>query len=237
MFEAIKQKMKLWSAFRTVRTLEKKVGDRWSEEGGEAGLTRRRYDGYDVYLEHQRSKLDFILARRPKWMKKYEQTLAPALTQRLQALPFELNGKKALCLGARLGAEVRAFLAAGCFAVGIDLNPGKNNPYVLYGDFHHLPFPDRSADIVYTNAFDHVYKIDEWMAEVRRVLAKDGLLIVEAVDGSQKRESVGFYEALWWKDTKDVAELFRKYHFTVAHQTPITFPFPGTCFCLRAEAV
>ena len=46
-----------------------------------------------------------------------------------------------LCLGARLGTEVRALHNLGYFAIGIDLNPGVDNPYVLMGDFHKLVFP------------------------------------------------------------------------------------------------
>ena len=45
-----------------------------------------------------------------------------------------------LCLAARIGTEVKAFLDLGCFAIGIDLNPGTDNRYVVHGDFHDLQF-------------------------------------------------------------------------------------------------
>ena len=56
-------------------------------------------------------------------------------------------GCSVLCLGARLGGEVRAFTAMGALSIGIDLNPGPNNAYVLPGDFHHLQFAQSVFDV------------------------------------------------------------------------------------------
>ena len=62
-----------------------------------------------------------------------------------------------LCLGARQGTEVKAFLDLGCFAVRIDLEPGAENQFVVQGDFHDLKFPTESVDIVFTNSLDHAF--------------------------------------------------------------------------------
>lgn len=42
-------------------------------------------------------------------------------------------GTTVLCLGARLGGEVRAFKSHGATALGIDLNPGEGNMDVVAG--------------------------------------------------------------------------------------------------------
>ena len=55
----------------------------------------------------------------------------------------------------------RALHDLGYFAIGIDLNPGDANPYVLPGDFHRIVFPDASLDAVYTNALDHVFSLEQ----------------------------------------------------------------------------
>jgi hypothetical protein len=44
-----------------------------------------------------------------------------------------LAGKSILCIGARLGGEVRAFTRLGALAIGVDLNPGVRNPWSLWG--------------------------------------------------------------------------------------------------------
>ena len=42
-----------------------------------------------------------------------------------------LRGATVLCVGARLGGEVRAFKSLGALAIGIDLNPGTLNMDVV----------------------------------------------------------------------------------------------------------
>ena len=86
-------------------------------------------------------------------------------------------------LGARLGTEVRALMELGHLAVGVDLNPGAANQYVLHGDFHHLVFPDRSFSAVYTNTLDHVFDLPRLVDEIRRVLVPGGVLIADVVPG------------------------------------------------------
>src|SRR5439155_5163147 len=108
--------------------------DRWRH--GE--LARRRYDSYDAYLAHQSSKLDRIRERRGE---KDARVALPEFVRRFRACSALAGARAVVCLGARLGAEVRALLALGFFAVGVDVNPGPANEYVLHGDFHRLVFP------------------------------------------------------------------------------------------------
>ena len=81
---------------------------------------------------------------------------------------------KVLCLGARLGGEVRAFRALGALSVGIDLNPGSNNPLVLEGDFHHIQFADETSDVIFTNVIGHAFDLRLLGNEICRVLKPTG---------------------------------------------------------------
>src|SRR5215216_3610430 len=92
-----------------------------------------------------------VRAHRAKSIRAHDRRFYDALRERLETLPFPLLRRRVLCLGARQGTEVRAFIDRGGFAVGIDLNPGEKNRYVLIGDFQELQFATGSVDIVYTN--------------------------------------------------------------------------------------
>jgi SAM-dependent methyltransferase len=115
-----------------------------------------------------------------------------------------------LCLGARLGTEVRALHELGYFAVGIDLNPGPNNPYVLPGDFHRIVFADDSIDAVYTNALDHVFSLDRVVGEIRRVLRPGGVFLADLELGSEEGFIPGEYESAMWRDHRVLIEKIRE---------------------------
>src|SRR5690606_32891810 len=91
------------------------------------------------------------------------------------------------------------FIDRGAFAVGIDLNPGRENRWVVVGDFHALQFADASVDVVYTNSLDHAFDLSPVLAEVRRVLKDDGDFVVEMGLGVEEGGQPGFYEALSWR--------------------------------------
>ena len=111
-----------------------------------------------------------------------------------------------LCLGARLGSEVEAFISFGHAAIGIDLNPGPNNPYVMAGDFHALQFADASFDCVYTNSLDHAFELDKIAAEVRRVLRPNGLFLLEAVYGTDEGYKFGARDHTRWNTARGFAD-------------------------------
>ena len=77
------------------------------------------------------------------------------------------GGRTVLCLGARLGGEVRAFKSLGAVAVGIDLEPGRGNMDVVFGDFHDVPFAADSFDYAYSNVLDHIATCDGSAARSR----------------------------------------------------------------------
>lgn len=172
--------------------LRLRIGDEWEEAGG---FERRRYPDYETYLEHQKTKFS---ALRAKSVEGHDQRFHAALTERLAGMPLDFRGRNVLCLAARQGSEVRAFIDQGAFAVGIDLNPGRKNRYVVVGDFHDLQFADASVDYVYTNSLDHAFDLDRILGEVRRVLKPDGGFIVEANVSAGGSAPAGPYEAFVW---------------------------------------
>jgi len=109
-----------------------------------------------------------------------------------------------LCLGARLGTEVKALHGLGHFAVGMDLNPGPGNELVLPGDFRRIVFPDGAADAVYTNSLDHVSDFAQMMREVYRVLRSGGLFIVDHAKGYDEGFVPGNYEATHWATSESL---------------------------------
>ncbi|MHC4435651.1 MAG: glycosyltransferase, partial [Planctomycetota bacterium] len=91
---------------------------KWTKQGA---LDRKTYPSYDAYVKEQKSKLENGL---PFDLEKYDTEYRKALKDRLEKLDgWGWRGLSVLCLGARTGAEVKAFVDLGCFAVGVDLNP------------------------------------------------------------------------------------------------------------------
>ena len=163
----------------------------WKHEGA---VSQRQYGTYDEYVAHQKAKLDDLGG---------EAFINPDKATGMFRRRFELvsglsDGAKVLCLGARRGEEVRALRELGCDAIGIDLNPGKDNPYVVPGDFHALDYKDGALDAVYVNCLDHAFDLKKIVGEVHRVLRKDGRFIVDIVRGYDEGYTVGNRDAMHW---------------------------------------
>src|SRR5207302_10695829 len=105
------------------------------------------------------------------------------------------------------------------FAIGIDLNPGKENRYVVHGDFHDLQYAPNSIDVVYTNSLDHAFDIDRIATEILKVLKPDGLLIVEAVQGRDQGVNPRFVESFFWKNIDELVRVFVNAGFNVTLRT------------------
>jgi len=164
----------------------------WRRDGD---LAQRRYDSYEAYLEHQSQKLDRIEDR----LRAREEEDLAIFLDRFEHCEALTGCRVVLCLGARIGTEVRALHQLGYFAVGLDLNPGRDNPLVLPGDFHALVFPDGSVDAVYTNCLDHVFDLEKMMSEVRRVLRPGGVFVADVLEGYEEGFVPGDYEATHWR--------------------------------------
>jgi SAM-dependent methyltransferase len=195
----------------------------WEPEDDSA-LRHRIYASYDEYVRHQRSKLTMMA----EWVEaEYDQRFSAALAKRLREAGVVRRGQSVLCLGARIGSEVRTFHELGCFAVGIDLNPGSGSQFVLEGDFHDLQFPAACCDVVFTNSLDHAFDLDRVVAEVARVLKPSGVLVVEADDRPDK--GPGPWESLSWRRVDDLVAYLETRSWMVARRTTFDdYPWPGT---------
>jgi len=200
------------------------------------GLSRRVYSSYDTYVRHQQSKLKMLTSGGSFGLdgtnlSEYDDKFRRHLRSRLQSLNVVDGGKSVLCLAARLGSEVKAFLDCGCFAIGIDLNPGKENAYVLPGDFHHLVFADRSVDLVYCNSIDHAFDLTKLFAEVHRVIKPSGYFLAEVQLGAAEgqRNNTGLWESLSWDSTEIVQKAIEAQGFHVERSTAFSEPWPGRC--------
>jgi SAM-dependent methyltransferase len=173
--------------------------DAWRHDGP---LSVRRYATYDDYLEHQREKLDSLGGVAYKNPDKAVQMFR----RRFELIGAMPRSASVICLGARRGEEVRAFIELGHFALGIDLNPGPDAEYVVVGDFHGLNFADGSVDCVYTNCLDHALEIDKILAEVRRVLKPDGMFIIDIIYGYEEGYSTGNHDTMHWTTARHFSD-------------------------------
>jgi SAM-dependent methyltransferase len=210
------------------RDLFRRFGQEWDVTN--QGFQNRSYNSYEAYLEHQKAKLE------THDFGNYDTQFRQALRTRLVTLDIAWPGLVVLCLGARIGSEVKAFLDLGCFAVGVDLNPGPENRYVLHGDFHDLQFPPHSVDVAYTNSVDHLFNLERLANEVMRVLKPNGLFIVEAANGSDAGVKPGFFESFFWNEIDDLVRMFENAGFTLAGRFGITYPWPGEAILLKTTA-
>lgn len=197
----------------------------WSGNG--QGWKAREYESYEQYVKHQASKLGIV------HLTEYDTRFREALRQRMSDGPIAWRGRSVLCLGARIGTEVRAFHDLGAFAVGIDLNPGRNNSMVLVGDFHHLQFADASVEAIYTNCLDHALDLRTVLAEMRRVLKPSGCVVVEAQRGATEGEEFDDWAATSWDSVDGLVELFAREGFDVDRRTPFAYPWEGDSIIFR----
>lgn len=202
----------------------------WVPTSRDSGLAGRAIASYEEYVRLQKSKLEHLDLRR------HEARFRAVLRERLKQTGLTARGKKALCLGARLGAEVAAFRDCGCFAVGVDLCPGENNPFVLYGDFHGLEFPDASVDLVYTNSLDHAWDLERILSEVRRVLSPDGLFVVEADPGESESDAgPDLWQTLAWQRVDDLAAEIERLGWTLVSRGGFEYPRNGEQLVFRSR--
>jgi SAM-dependent methyltransferase len=195
----------------------------WEKDGL---FLKRQYASYEEYTEHQKEKLPLALEwaqeRGVDFDARWEKTLLDRLIQTSKIHSVKVPDSNVLCVGARLGGEVRAFNRLGYFAIGVDLNPGDNNPNVIIGDFHKLPFADNSIDLIFTNSIDHAFDISLMFKEINRVTKHDAKIIVEyATTGGP-----GPYEVTWW-DSGDVVKFLKSRKYIIESENDFGLPWTG----------
>jgi SAM-dependent methyltransferase len=201
-------------------------------------IQQRKYKDRDEYVAHQMSKTQGILKSREstaalvRWNHKY----CLALWQSLHAYPFITTGTSVLCLGARAGGEVKAFIQHGCFAVGVDLLPTPSNKWVVRGDFNHLQFAEGSVDVVFTNCLDHTNDLERTVSEIHRVLRPDGCFLLEIMsDEDDWRDQ---WACCHWESIEEVVKEIEAGLFQLVKRTklPTRDRLFGTQMCFRRKA-
>ncbi len=168
-----------------------------------SGFVARDYASYAEYVRHQRQKLDEMLRSGSGFSNEAVATYRRVFYRRFRHLVGLLpRDARILCLGARQGTEVEVLRELGFrHARGVDLNPGPGNRLVRVGDFHDLDEPDGSIDLVYSNSLDHVYDLERFLLEQRRVLVPGGYALFDVHAPYRQGENVAFESLLWPRDT------------------------------------
>ncbi|XP_021631215.1 uncharacterized protein LOC110628727 [Manihot esculenta] len=167
---------------------------------------RPGYTSYDSYIQHQLNKtlnpkLRKIWTTRD-WDRKIQ--VFASFFQYFKQRNLLSNDSKALCIGARVGQEVKALRRIGVAdSVGIDLVPFP--PLVIKGDFHHQPFDDETFDFEFSNVFDHALYPDKFVAEIERTLKPGGICVLH-VAISRRADK---YSANDLYNTKPLLEMFK----------------------------
>lgn len=184
------------------------------------GLYKRKYNNYQQYLDHQREKLSKKLA----YFQETSEKRLEGFIKRLRDISPKIPGNKVLCLAARLGEEVKAFRELGhSDAIGIDLNPGPDNEYVIEGDFHDIPFGNAEFNGVYCNCLDHAWDLRKISIEAARVLKPDGILVLDVPYARtykkrnhrhyrKKVKKESKYEVTLWDSLDDVINEFQEFY-------------------------
>jgi len=197
--------------------------------GSDISVSHRTYHNYKAYVKHQKSKLAHIK------LDEYDAQYGSALKECLSQIGLIYPGMTVLCLASRIGTEVKSFLGLECFAIGIDLNPGKNNKYVVVGDFHDVQFCSSSVDVVFTNSMDHSFYVEKLIGEMKRLLKSDGILIIEATKGTKGGMRPGVYESFWWESIEDLIKLFNNAGFTLIRRSSFSYPWAGEQMCFKKQ--
>jgi ubiquinone/menaquinone biosynthesis C-methylase UbiE len=170
---------------------------RYSSQNDWAGLTRRR-DGAAALVRSaavQDPRTQAACTHFDRWSASYEQDRAARWLREIQTHGLEMLGLQSndvlLDLACGTGAAVREASAAVTRAVGFDLSPAMiararelggrlDNVEYMQGDVSgRLPFADGEfTAVLCTTAFHHFPRQRDTIAEMARVLAPDGRMVI-----------------------------------------------------------
>lgn len=177
-------------------------------------IAHRSFPTYENYVHRQggkaRNSPEKLQRQLPRQLDQFHRIFRNA-AQHLN------QGRPVLCLGARTGAESLGANAAGFIgSVGMDLHPA--GPTVVQGDWHAMAFDDHAFSNAFTNSLDHCLHLDQFAAEVRRVLTRDGRFYLMATNRpgktAEKWLSITSNEALYWDTSQDLADAICGHGFT-----------------------
>lgn len=133
----------------------------------------------------------------------------PFYEARLAPLFYEVPvGSTVLDCGANDGTMMEMLKTRrNCTVFGVDISEtaiaeaAKRGIKVEYADAHKLPFGDKAFDVVIlSEVISHVQNPDEVMAEIRRVLKKDGFLVGSAPHANLQRFA--------WEDQRKIRQYY-----------------------------
>jgi SAM-dependent methyltransferase len=176
------------------------------------------YETYEHYIDHQKEKTNDI-RRRKLWLGKEWKMKIDIFKNVFKFYKDEKilkDDMKCLCFGARTGQEVVALNDIGMDALGIDIVPQE--PYVIKGDIHDAPFPDKSFDFVFTNIIDHSINPQKFISEIERVLKSGGHALVQLQLNCKSDE----YAENDVYNSKSVINLFNDSEVVIDREIPFT---------------
>lgn len=175
----------------------------------------RNYESYDEYVNHQKEKYIRILEK-GGFNNIVITDYRLRFYRRFKFFRYILKPTSMIiCAGARQGTEVEVLRDLGFKkAIGIDLNPGPNNPYVKQGDFMKMDFMDSSVDALYSNCVDHAISLEQFFAESMRVLKPDGYV---CYDLSISENRSGGYESTAWKADIEIIKTMLMFFKDIVH--------------------
>lgn len=193
----------------------------------------RKYSNYEDYINHQSSKIEKALKKKTKSSQKvrpecFDKRVRFFISHLKPFCFYMIENDRILCLGARHGAEVKAFVRLGFKdSIGIDLNPVLKNKYVIKGDFHYMLFEDNSFSNVFTNSLDHIFDIRKLSQEIHRILKDKGRLVLEIshfLDFEEKNriktvEDDDCYETFCCSDFVDITNGFKEFKLLKYEET------------------
>jgi len=174
----------------------------WEGGKSEDGIQYRNYESYDEYVEHQRQKILEILKINGGFSTRVILRQRYDFWKRFRDLDLSADAQ-ILCLGARFGTEVEVLRDLGYRnALGFDLEPGPENPFVVPGDFMNIDRKSSSIDMIFCNAVDHAFDLAGFFKEHARILKPSGLAIYDVT-----MSGAGVFEAVQWENEKDLFAL------------------------------
>lgn len=187
----------------------------WKEEKSEEGIRFRNYSSYQEYVDHQAEKFNEMLRAKGAFTKEVLLQYRKKFYSRFVKLSGLISkDSKILCLGARQGTEVEVLRDLGYKnSIGLDLNPGPSNKFVLQGDFMNLEELDDSVDFVYSNAVDHAFDLDTFFKEHARVLKPGGYAMYDIAV-----QEGGAFEAIEWETPDVLMSVFKKHFSTIVSE-------------------
>lgn len=194
-------------------------------------MRRLKDYSYDEYLAHQVGKKlsqDKVTYARERFA--YD---LPRFKERFATYKAFIGGN-IICLGARLGTEVRALRDLGHEnAIGIDIGRyDETEELVIYMDMMKMDYADHTFDFSYTNSFDHAFDPQDFIKEVSRVM-KPGSFSLFDISGSESDQRVGG-DHIWIAETwEEIDRMLRAHGASVVCTKAISWPFVGKTYLVK----